>query len=452
MGCRNQTNVVNGAGFLDVMARMIPESRLEALCAQHAPVTRTVPKLRSAQIVTGLVYHQLQAAGTLGRNAWQLHGVRMSESAHTQRRQGLPIELFDEIMKEALHPLADPVRHPEAFYRGWRLVGIDGTEWSATNTPAIKAALPKAASRRLAAAFAKLRLVSVVELGLHQPLAAVAAPSSEGELTLAKRLWPRLPTGSLVIGDRGFGTPRTLYDAMQACADRQVAWLVRVRKNIKVTAVQQLPDGSALVDVPVRDGIGARRLAATLRLREIRAEATGRDGQRHVLRWWTSLLDPVLYPAQELAEQYAQRWEHELYYRELKLDVRSSSLLTSHTVDTALQELAALVLAMAVVAQVRAAAADHADVPPKRISFLKILLLTQQLWQSFAWGRRTRTARQTRAICKDFFESVQMMAILPERRARTCPRAVRQPVSSWPRKLDQPSHVGLISIRLTPLP
>src|SRR6266496_3251919 len=107
-----------------------------------------------------------------------------------------------------------------------------------------------------------------------------------------------------------------------------------------------------------------------------------------MLRWWTSLLDPVLYPAQEMAEQYAQRWEHELYYRELKLDVHSSSLLTSHTVETALQELAALVLAMAVVAQVRLAAADHVAVAPKRISFLKILLLTQQLWPTFSWGRR----------------------------------------------------------------
>ena len=107
---------------------------------------------------------------------------------------------------------------------------------------------------------------------------------------------------------------------------------------------------------------------------------------------------------------------------------------------------------MAVVAHVRVAAADHAQVPPQRISFLKILLLTQQLWQSFAWGRRSRNARQTRAIVEDFFESVKMLAILPERRARSCPRAVRQPVSSWPRKLNQPSFSGAVSIRITPLP
>jgi hypothetical protein len=64
----------------------------------------------------------------------------------------------------------------------------------------------------------------------------------------------------------------------------------------------------------------------------------------------------VRYPAAELAEQHAQRGEHELYYRELKLDVRSSSVLISHTLETALQELAALGLS-----HVRTVVADRLD-------------------------------------------------------------------------------------------
>lgn len=451
MGCPSKEKV-GKVQFHEVLEAMISTERLEQLCVRHAPRSRGTLKLRAAQVVSALIYHQLQPAGTLGRHSWQLHGVAMSESAHAQRRQGLPVALFEEIMAEALRPLAEEKRHPHSFYRGWRRVGVDGTEWSATNTPAIRAALPKAASRRLGSAFAKVRLVNLVELGVHQPLAAVAAPASVGELTVARRLWPHVPDGSLVIGDRNFGAPRTLHAAMQACAGRAVAWLVRVRKDIKVTVVQRLADGSALVEVPVRAGDGVRRLAAVLRLREIRAEVVGRDGRSHTMRWWTSLLDAATYPAQELAGEYAQRWEHELYYRELKLDVRSSPLLSSHTLETALQELAALMLAMAVVARLRLAAADAAGVPPARVSFMKILILTQQLWQSFTWGRRVLNARQRRAICEDFFQSVRMLAVLPERRARSCPRAVRQPVSSWPRKIDQPAYCGPVAIRISSLP
>ena len=453
MACQKPLPPLAVAQFTSVFTELIAPEKLAALCVQHAPLARTKPKLTTTQLVSGLIYHQLQPAGSLGQHTAQLHGTTMSESAHAQRRQGWPPDLFTEIMAAALRPLADPGRHPQAFFRGWRLVGIDGTEWSATNTPALRQALPKAATRRLSAAFAKVRLMTLVELGVHQPLGAVAAAASEGEQTLAKKLWPQVPDQSLLIGDRAFGTPRTLWEAVQAWRGREVAYLVRVRKNVQVKIVERLADGSAIVEVPVHAKTNSRKVEATLRLREIHAEGVGAGGQRFSLRLWTNLLDAIAYPALELATQYAGRWEQELYYRELKLDVRSSSLLTSHTMETALQELAALVLAMAVVAQVRVAAADQLAVPPLRVSFLKILILTQQLWHSFGWGRRGRTPAQARAICDGYFADVRLLAILPERRKRSCPRVVRQPVSSWPRKLDpknarpaSPSHPTEIKI------
>jgi hypothetical protein len=449
MECATCPGKITTSAFLDVMATLIAPERLESLCRTHAPVPRRAPKLEAGQVLTGLVYHQLQPAGALAEHAAQLHGVSMSDSAHAQRRRVLPLELFEELLLAALRPLADAQRHPEAFHRGWRLVGVDGTEWSASNAPAIRRALPKAASRRFESAFAKLRLVSLVELGVHNPLAAVGGPSSEGEQTMATRLWPLVPEGSLVLLDRLFGTPRTLHEATQAWEGRNVACLVRVKGNLKSRIVQALADGSALVEVTVaaRDD----RPAATLRLREIRAQGARRDGTRFDLRLWTTLLDDKACPAQELAELYARRWEQEIFYRELKLDVRGSGLLSSHTVETALQEIAALVLAAAVVARVRVAAAEKLGVPPIRVSFLKLLVLTTQLWQTFAWGRSTRTPAQAREICEDYFRSVKALAILPERRKRSCPRVVRQPVKAWPRKLQQPSHSGPVSLRVTRL-
>ena len=119
-------------------------------------------------------------------------------------------------MASALMPLADPKQQPESFFEGYRLLGVDGTQWSVSNTPALVSALPKAASRRLRAAFAKLRLVSVVELGTHAPVAALAAPLSDPEQVLAQQLWAKIPEHSLVIGDRLFGTPRTLWQALRS--------------------------------------------------------------------------------------------------------------------------------------------------------------------------------------------------------------------------------------------
>jgi hypothetical protein len=104
---------------------MIQPGALDELCQAHAPVPRTPPKLTAAQVVGGLVYHQLRGSGTLAQNAFELHQIGMSESAFSQRRQGLPQELFEQISATALRPLADAQKHPQAFYKGLRLVGLE---------------------------------------------------------------------------------------------------------------------------------------------------------------------------------------------------------------------------------------------------------------------------------------------------------------------------------------
>lgn len=449
-----QVDALSTSAFVGVFDAMIQPAVLQALCAAHAPVPRTTPRLMTSQVVTGLIYHQLQASGTLAQNAFGLHQIGMSDSAFSQRRQGLPQELFDEIAAAALGPLADPLKHPDAFYKGLRLVGLDGTQCSVSNTPRLLAALPKAASRRLKAAFAKLQIVTLIELGLHNPLAAAVAGAGTGETTLAKRIWKHVPDKSLLIIDRGFGTTLTLDAALQAWEGKQVEYLARIRKDIKTEVLERLPDGSLLVEAVNyhRNAQGKRIKAGKMRMREIRYEVVGRDGKRSTVRLWTSLLDTDAYPALELAQNYAKRWEHEVAYRELKLDVRSTPLLASHTPETAQQEAIAVVLAMAVVTRVRVAAGEALGVPTLRVSFLKVLHLTQQLWETFAWSGGVRSPQLAAQLCQQYFEALRRRALLPARRARSCPRAVRQPVSSWPRKTSEKESYGIFSVKILNLP
>src|SRR4051794_34770670 len=87
----------------------------------------------------------------------------------------------------------------------WRLVAIDGTQFSVRNTPQVLGSLSKAASRRMKAAFAKIGTVMLVELGIHNPLAATIGQEGESELVLAKQLLVLLPEQSLLIADRLYG-------------------------------------------------------------------------------------------------------------------------------------------------------------------------------------------------------------------------------------------------------
>jgi len=75
-----------------------------------------------------------------------------------------------------------------------------------------------------------------------------------------------------------------------------------------------------------------------LELREIRVQLHRKGFRATQLRLWTTLLNPATAPATELVELYAQRWEHELFYREIKRQLRKNGLLQSHTVTTAAQE------------------------------------------------------------------------------------------------------------------
>lgn len=134
-----------------------------------------------------------------------------------------------------------------------------------------------------------------------------------------------------------------------------------------------------------------------------------------------------------------------MYYGELKHALRKGEVLQSHTVKTAAQEIAAMVLASALLAAERARAAAG-EVPVLRVSFVKTLELMRPLWLVFELGADLLSQEQKEALVQRFCEQARRMVSRP-RRSRSCPRAVRQPVSSWPRLVHNKSLEG--SLRFT---
>ena len=222
--------------------------------------------------------------------------------------------------------------------------------------------------------------------------------------------------------------------------------MFRVRSNVKVSAGKRFKDGSRSIRVPVRQKGNPNHILQWLELREIRVRV-GRNGYRsQELRLWASLLDWRVAPALELAQLYSQRWEQELYYRQLKGQLRKSEVLQSHTVETAAQEIAAMVLCSALLAAERARAAAGL-VPVLRVSFVKVLQLLQPLWLTLELGKDLLSERQKNQFVKRFYKQMQRCVSAP-RRARSCPRAVRQPVTGWPRLQPNVSIEGPVQFQL----
>jgi hypothetical protein len=376
----------------------------------------------SAEVIGGLVFHVAAGKGTLAQHVSQFSGKDITDGALAQRRALMPLDIFQGVMSAALKPKADPARHPDAYYQGLRLCGIDGSTFSVTNTPQVKKRMRKARSRRGRAAFPKVGAAVLVELGLHNPLAAALGSEGESEMVLAKRLVPAQPEKSLLLSDRYYGTPALLVDLP---GEGQRHFLVRVKANLKRRLLQLLPDGSALVEI----GSGEKRR----QVREILGRVQRGGGRAYTtVRLWTSLLDWRRYPAQQLLALYGRRWEQEVFYRELKVDMRSTPYLQSHTPLTAMQEIAALIVAYAVLVDYRITAAEAGEVGVLRISFLKTFELVQGLWQFLEVSADLLGPDKIRLLVRRTLRHLGKSAI-PKRRQRSCPRALRQPVSSWPR-------------------
>jgi hypothetical protein len=158
---------------------------------------------------------------------------------------------------------------------------------------------------------------------------------------------------------------------------------------------------------------------------------------------WTSLPDWKRYSATELLALYGQRWEQEIFYKELKVDMRSTPCLQSHTPLTAMQEIAALILAYAVLVDYRIQTAKVGEVGVLRISFLKTLQVVQGLWQFLEVSADLLGPEKVRLVVRRALRRIAEAAI-PKRRPRACPRALRQPVSSWPRLRKNTYHNGPI--------
>lgn len=432
---------VSEESFTARFGDVINEDRLAALLTQFRQSPAGVaPRVPGAQIIMGMTFHSLLPSGLLSSHIKQLTGHRLGDSSISQRRETMGSALFLAVLEESLGTTAQPTLHPQAFYKGKRLVGVDGTSWSITNTPSVKAATRKIRSRRGSSAFYKLGMTALYELGTHNPLAANVGKDGESEMALAIPLLSKLQPDWLLVADRYYGVAK-FVSRLLALPSRP-SFLLRARDNLKSHCIEILPDGSRLIDI--RD-VSTNRL---VQLREIYARVRTRSGRWVNVRLWTDLLDHNAYPAEELVCLYGSRWEHETAYKQLKVQLRRTPLLLSHTLTTAVQEICCLLLAQAIIARMRVTAAGVHQAP-LQISFIQTLHHCRSLWMMTSEAFRDIIPPELAPRLLHRILELIAQQHSPPRRQRSCPRALRQPVSSWPRLRKNASCSGTFQIHIT---
>ncbi|MBG0825987.1 IS4 family transposase [Planomonospora sp. ID91781] len=332
-------------------------------------------------------------------------------------------------------------------------VAVDGTTLDVPDTVANRTAFGPAPGRssKDPGRCPQIRVLMLIACGTRSIMDAVWAGRSTGEGTLLRKLVRSggIRPGMLVLADRYFsGSPQ-----VTAITSAGAHLIIRANLRRRLPVLKALPDGSFLSLLPAanqltpeliararakgvrghvqRRGVRARQ-AAGLPIRVIHADIgiVPEHGEPRVEPYLliTTLLDPTVAPAAQVAALYAERWEAETGYADLKIHLSGpQAVFRSKDPDGVAQEVYALFIVYQIVQIARATAArEHPrpePVDPDRISFtvtLRALVrsigraaacglsaVLNEIWASPQLVRRSRTKTRERKGTLAYARAVQ---------------------------------------------
>lgn len=345
-----------------------------------------------------------------------LLGKSVTGEAYGLARARLPLELFQRLLGEVCRSLQGCLEE-SARWCGHRVWTMDGSSCSMPDTPELQAAFGQPGQQAPGCGFPVAHLLTLFHAGTGMLLRVLTAPLRTHDMAQASQLHSELQAGDVLLADRGFCSYAHLALLIQAglhavfrLHQKQIVDFRRGRMHVppspafpRLKGARGLPRSRWIkwlgrLDQQVEyfkpkecpDWMSAEAYAAlpqSIVVRELRYQIVPAGCRTREVTLVTTLLDADLYPAAELAELYAQRWQIETNLRHLKQTLHMDVLRTK-TVAGIHKELALFALVYNLVRLVMLRAAERQQVSPERISFI----------DAWRWLRHARAGEPLRQL------------------------------------------------------
>ena len=412
---------------------------VDAALSQCGAVQRRLRKLPARVVVYLLLaaalfeecgYPAVWSRITSGLGGLPIPKVTGTALWHARARLGVrPMRTLFDLLRGP----ASAIRTAGARWAGLLVVAIDGTYLDVPDSPAARAHLGKGSNQHTGAVgYPQICLVALVACGTRAVIDAVfGARRDGGETGHGRRLARSLRSGMIVLLDRGLSTNKFL----ETVGDTGAQFLARLSALRKPPVLRRLPDGSFLSRIGPLD---VRIVECEITIATTAGRTTG------VYRLATTLLDHRRYPAFELVKLYHQRWEVESAYFAIKKSMLGRRVLRARTMPGIAQEVYALLTAYQLIRIAITDTTDSVGADPDRGSFAVALQ-----------AARDQVIQATGVIADTTIDLVGAIGravlghLMPERRLRVSPRAVKRPMSRYAYKslrVDRRTYKATISI------
>lgn len=246
-----------------------------------------------------------------------------STSAYCQARNKLEQDCLETVLGHTADSLQQRGRN-----QGWmnrRVVVVDGTGVSMPDTPANQALWPQQANQKPGCGFPQARICACFCLQTGALLSYRVGSRKQQELPLLRQQSETFQSGDIFLGDKGFCSYYDVWKLQQAGGD-SILTLARRTPVETTSAIKVLGPDDLLIQWPKPAWNKAlsysketwQALPEQLTLRQIKVTVDAPGFRIKTFYLVTTLTDDSTYGSAELADLYYQRWDVELFFRDIK--------------------------------------------------------------------------------------------------------------------------------------